>query len=225
MYKRVTEVLLVLILVGQPVWACRPLITDDCGTVEIDAIEMELGIDRVDNGNERNSAISTTLTTGLTKRLDFAVTMPYEINENGQEQKEQGLGSTELGLKLVMVRELVSFTFGYIIGSSEYTMNSIFSKGIGPTTIHLNLGYTATGNVKEAGTASWAGGIEYSVMRRFTLVGEIVAEASSTAVWEALLGAYLPVSESLTVDIGLGRGLSKENDSILKSTIGLTYAF
>ena len=221
MYKRVMGVLLVLILVGQPAWACRPLATDDCGTVEVDAIEMEIGVDWVDNGNERNSAVNVTLTTGLTKRLDFAVAIPYEINESG----EQGLSSAELGMKFVLVRNFISFTFGYILGSPGYTINSILSKSIGLTTIHFNLGFTSTGDVKEAVITSLGGAIEYPVLKRLILVGEVTAEASSTIVWEMLIGAYLPVSESLMIDFGVGRGLSKENNSMLKGTLGLTYAF
>ena len=79
--------------------------------------------------------------------------------------------------------------------------------------------------MKEAVITSLGGAIEYPVLKRLILVGEVTAEASSTIVWEMLIGAYLPVSESLMIDFGVGRGLSKENNSMLKGTLGLTYAF
>ena len=219
-------VLLVFLFSASPqVKAARPLTTDDAGTVELGVFETEFGYEIPQNkDNAQSQSLSISLKHGLSQRLDFGISFPYEI------KPERGLGEAEAGIKFFLSKEkenlpALSLTFAFGLGSSEYTLNGIMSKELGNLLVHLNLGYIATGIVTEEGITTYSGAIELPLGKKLTLVAELVGETDTgRSSSEGLIGGNFQVIKDMTLDFGIGKGFDKAN-SEWKTILGITYGF
>jgi len=228
MFRKILISLLGILLFASPVFAARPLSTDDAGTVDRGTFETEVGYYYVEYQYAGEIALlGVSLKHGLTEKFDFCVGVPYEI------EPEEGLDGAEVGVKFALLKEkenfpAVSLTFFSGLGTSQYALNGILTKEMGRLTVHLNLGHVATGYVTVLGVTTYSGAIELALGERFALVGEIVSEADNSSDTddpiEGLLGVSLGVLEALAFDFGVGFGFNDVSpDWII--TAGLTCGF
>ncbi|HID95965.1 MAG TPA: hypothetical protein EYP53_07915 [Candidatus Latescibacteria bacterium] len=207
-------------------WASRPLATDDAGTVEQGATEMELSYDFVLDGDDgEEQAMGASFKHGLTEVLDFGIACPCEV------RPQQGLGAAEVGVKFSLLREkehipALSIAFAYELGSPEYALNCIVTKGLRIFCIHLNLGYMAAGRVGERGVTTYSGAVEFFADEKLVLVGEIVGETDTAEdnPLEVLSGARWQASDALALDLAVGAGLG-DTRARWRFTTGLTFGF
>lgn len=205
-------------------WALRPISTNDAYVVDVGVIELEIGVDFVcGNDDETKHALCSCVTTGLSDRLDLGVAVNHETIKNSEETR-QGLDESELGLKYALIKDIFSITYIFSPGNHGYGLNGIFTKGLGHLTRHLNLGYVRTDVEGEEGTTTWGGALEIPLARKTILVPELTAESKSTVIWKGLVGAYFPITETLTIDIGLEKEISRRSSGA-RLTFGLTRTF
>lgn len=210
------SIVLMIIFFALPIFAARPLITDDAKTVPISKHEIELGYDYcrlLDCG--RNHTLSFNIKHGLSERFDIGINFPYQI-EPIQNEK---FGPITLGFKLAIIKELVAVTFANVLGSYTYVLNSIFSKDIGFVDFHLNFGYNTTGKQEERGQIIYALAIEYP-LGKFDILGEIFG-IEDLHYW-LIGGRYNFIIEGLFVDIGYSGNFKNISEKI---TTGLHYEF
>lgn len=211
--------MMLVFVFGKPIFAVRPLSTDDAWTVDEGSFELEIGYDFVKSDESSESEICVQLKHGLTKRMDVGFAIPYGI------QPECGLTAAECVLKFMVVeaKEIFpafSLTFSHSLGSIEYQINGILTKELNPFTFHFNLGYEASGEIGVRGKTFYSAACEYQIIERLKLMGEILGKEGEP--WEALIGGSWQIFEPLAIDLGFGKDLSSPK---LKLTFGLTYGF
>jgi hypothetical protein len=206
--------------------AARPLATDDAGTVERGAFELEMGYDfSKDEDHTQNQSLGISLKYGVIERLDLGIGLPYEI------KPEEEFGNAEAGLKYLLLKEkktlpALSLTFAYESGSSEYALTGIGSKKVGDLIIHINLGYITSDIEGDHGMTVYAGAIEYALSKGLTLVTELVGQVDiDENALEGLVGGNYQISEQVVLDFAIGKGFYGVSAKEGKATLGLTCGF
>ncbi len=205
-------------------YACRPLATDDAGTVSKGTYELEIGYDFEKNTeNSDYSNFSFCLKHGLTERLDLGVSFPVETTP------EKGFGEAEIVTKFAILRKEnipeFSLTFTFYPGTSVYALNGILSKDFGKFITHFNLGYLTSNNSSEKITTNYSGAIDLPISEKFNLFFELVGESNSDEnILEFLIGGSYKISESILFDTGLSKIINASNQ-VFKTTCGITHSF
>lgn len=237
----------ILILGGTSIaFAERPLATDDTGTMEPGHLQVELGstYSHTHSTHTKDWLTAIALTTGITKRIDIGLEIPYESPEVG----EDGFGDMttrikyrflnekgkrpSLALKWTQKWDTGSVADGLGTGNVEHTFTGILTKGFGRFTTHLNFGYiflagAKTGSRGERPTYGAAG--EYALTDKFNLVAEVTGSRQSDPTvhrdpCSALAGFNYELPNGIILDAGYGVGLTTASpDSTV--TFGLTYEF
>ncbi|MBN2407641.1 MAG: hypothetical protein JXJ19_08070 [Elusimicrobia bacterium] len=225
MRRKCLFVCTVLIFAASLIYGARPLSTDDAGTVTPGAIEAELGYEDIEDDGSRE--LSLCVKHGLTNRMDLAVSVPYEL------KPEDGTGSAEIGIKFLLFNEkgrvpAAALTVSNVLGSSEYMINSVFTKDMGYVCIHINIGYGATGDPGEEGVTFCSAAADIPVAVRLCTAAEITMEADSDSLTDdaagILAGLNYLLNDCTVIDAGIGMGMSNAApDSVI--TAGLTYGF
>jgi len=144
------------------VWGGRPLVTEDAGTVDKGAYEVELAFDySQDNNKDKNYLPSFQLAYGLSERTELALSGGYifkDLHDNG---REDGWSDMVAYLKYRVWGEgdwYPAFTIkphlkiptadvdrGLGSGKVDYGLTAVFSQSIGGIDWHFNAGYTLIG--------------------------------------------------------------------------------
>lgn len=222
----VVGVLGLLVFAWSQAEAARPLTTDDAGTVEGGAFELEIGYDfSRDEDHTQNQSLGISIKHGLIHRLDLCIALPYHI------QPEEEFGDAQVGIKYLLSEETgnlpaFSLTLACESGGQGCALTGIASREIGDLVLHVNLGYMASGLKGEDGVAVCAGAIEYVLSKSVTLVGELVGEVDADEnALEALVGGNYRISEQVVLDLAVGKGFNTVSAKEGKATLGLTYGF
>lgn len=193
----------------------RPLSTDDAYIVDIGKLELEFGYEftRIEHTCE------VSLKHGMTKRLDFAIALPYLI------KPDQKIGLPGFCIKYSFLGEVnkipgISVSFANELGTSEYVLNGIISKETRKVLLHLNFGYTNS-TITHSGEIIASGALEFSLLEKFTSVGEVICEDKNLT--EILVGANFQAFDGIILDFGIGRMFNEETQ--WRSTFGFTYEF
>jgi hypothetical protein len=121
-----------LSIVFSPVWAARPYMTDDAGTVEVGKFELETGANFWKD--MLNAGIG--LKHGVTDRMDIGFSLGY----NGMPEDERGVAPAQLVLKFALIPDLLAATAMGDFGDNGYGINLIASKSFGPIAVDLTMG-------------------------------------------------------------------------------------
>ncbi len=225
-------------------FAARPLSTNDAGTVEKGAFEVEYGIEYTD-GFDNETTMSLAITGGLLDNLDLGIEIPYTFIDAKQASDSDGFSDMSVCTKVILLRNKevfpdLSLAFAYKsdsgndskglgTGKPEYSLNSIFSKSFELFALHFNLGYSFKEDFddqdnKDALTYGLA--FEYPINNRLTLVGEVSGETMLESKFHdnscsTLLGLNYAITDSINLDIGVGTGISRA-DSDFTITSGIT---
>jgi hypothetical protein len=214
-------------------WACRPLTVDDCPPTEKGKIVIESGFSSFKTPNyDRNVSEVTSLKYGILDNMDVGIDLPYLNYTQTGTQNVSGLGDTTVKAKISVLPSEgnfagLSFTAGAKLtngnanqglgtGATDYSVNSILTKELDKIALHLNLGYTITG--QPAGqtlrnAVNYGCAFEAPTIAGATLLGEIYGAtnpdpASDLNSLTATLGANKEIRPGLTADAGFSVGLN-----------------
>ena len=194
-----------------------------------------------DSDSTNNYEIPVNAGYGLTDSLEITLGVPYIKIDPDNERSEKGMGDLAIRPELVILKESdsvpqmsMALTIKFDTGSDEigsdttdYGLFLNVSKEFGKTKLHGNAGYSFLENSDDS--IFLGGAFEYSISDSLTLMGEIWTEtpidsSDDDKVAEILGGATYDISDTITLDFGIGTGLHKENID-LRYTTGVTYNF
>jgi len=189
-------------------FAAHPLTTDDIGTVDAGKYELEVGYDNCKGESElRNHSGGISLKHGVTEKMDIGISFPYQIEPKPAEP----FGTTTLGFKFLLVKDIFALTVNNELGLSEYFINGIFTREINPITVHANIGYAVSGDENAEGEIIYSSAVEYP-MEKIDVVGEIVAEKIGLQNW--LLGLRYKLGEITSLNCAYGNGFRNTDEKI-----------
>jgi hypothetical protein len=181
----------VFFTLGAPaVFAARPLITDDTGTVEKGAFELELAFDFLRDEDENDNYFpSVQLKYGLSKRAEVGASIGYIRRDASFSENVDGWADVLAYLKYRLWQEgnyfpsmalkpLIKFPTassdkGLGSGKIDYGIGPIFSKSYSDFSFHLEAIYFFIGEKRENDTLSTGAAMEYEFLKGWTAVGEV----------------------------------------------------
>lgn len=191
--------------------AARPFATDDAGTVAPGTFETELGSESWSD----KGAFSLGLKHGLTERMDLGISAGWAAWPEAERRFE----NAELSAKYALVPELLSMSFATALGTSEYSLNGILSKGFGDLGVNLNVGGDFAGGERHA-DLSW-GVNPNCALGSLSLGAQVRGDQRAAQDWK--VGGQLRPVESFAIDLGIGSTIASDPDWSV--TAGLWFAF
>jgi hypothetical protein len=234
-------------LTVSPAYATHPLGTEDPGTVDPLALQMEVTGETHHFSDNAETDFGLSLTTGIVPRLDIALKAGYVFLAPDESSKENGIGDLELALKWKLLEEkgnlpglslklastLSTGNEDKGLGSGGYDLSAalIAGKAFGNVEIYLNLGYTridkaVDGDKPDIFAASLAG--KWEMIEALALVGEVMYESPGADGEDAPVamtaGLVWEIANNFSVDIGGRVGLT---DTAPKWSVlaGINYTF
>jgi hypothetical protein len=237
-------------------WAALPLITDDTYTQGKGKSQLEVGAvyygDNSSEGNiasnETDYAIFSTLTYGITERVDVFIGLLYvwsHVQTEGGNITADGISDTVVGVKWrLFEKDRLSFAVKPVMilptgnedkglggGMIDYGVYFILTKEFDPWAIHANLGYIRNENKIGERNDLWQVSLAttYDVIKDLKLCADIGAITNKDKTSEVepsymLAGLIYTVKENVDISIGVKFGLNKpEKDWALLP--GVTYRF
>lgn len=225
-------------------FAARPLSTNDAGTVEKGALEIEYGTEYV-NGLDNETTMSLVITRGLLNNLDLGVEVPYKFIDSKEAENENGFSDISICTKLnilnakeILPDTSLSFSYksdsandekGLGTGRPEYSLNAIFSKSFEQTALHLNIGYSFKEDFADEDnedTLTYGLAFEYPLNDKFNLVGEVSGDTVLKRKFHdnacsTLLGLNYAITDNITLDLGAKTEISRA-DPDFSITCGIT---
>lgn len=239
--------LLFPLIPAAPLYAARPLTTDDTCTVEKGKFQVESGIDlsRQDNHN-REIMPSLTLTYGLLKRMDLAVGSGYLFFHPDRGRNEDGIADTEIKLKYRFIDETgpwpalagagilkiptASESKGLGSGKTDFRINAILTKNPSKQlALHLNLGYAFLGEKGANDELNYSLACQFILTEIWALVGEISGTNNFNGntrddPLSGLIGTTVQLTETLFWDAGVEIGMNRAAPDF-RVTTGFTFFF
>lgn len=205
---KIRAVFLFFLLCGASVYACRPMTTDDCGTVEKSKFELEVGYDA---GNIlidclKQHSIGVSLKHGITESMDIGISFPYQIIPAVDER----LNSVTLAIKFGIVKDILAVSLGNTLGAGAFSINSILSKDLDAVNVHLNIGYNSSGDQNIKGSLTYGIAVCYSI-GSFEIDVESFGDEFCKN-W--LIGARYELFKGYYFDAGYGRSFNNDNDRV-----------
>ena len=248
MKKRITSLVVcaAFLSLSTHAWACRPLFTDDCPPTDQGHFGIETGLlSSNQSGFDQNLQEMTSIKYGLFERADIGIDLPYQSITPSGGSNASGLADVNvkskigiiplndnnLGVSVGLNAKLANGDSAKGLGSGavDYSINTIFTKTLPNSLVHLNLGYTFTGqpsgqslnNVISCGLAG-----QYNLRDSFRVLGEVFGStpsdpASNLDLAAAQIGFNWDFNPNLTLDAGYTVGLSDASPKNM-ITAGLT---
>jgi hypothetical protein len=209
MLKRTTVVLTLLVNMPLSLFAARPFITDDAGTVAQSGFELEFASDYWKDFGLHVATIKH----GITDRMDLGVAFGY-MTAPVEKKAAQPM---ELSIKYNFLPEHFSFSATGVFSSATYAINAIYSHDLKMISGHANLGIEVTGESSDV-TLTYGLAAVFNV--GIAAIGAELGGADKELSWWQV-GAQLNILDWLAIDSGLGGGFSK--DVNLYVTSGLCF--
>ncbi len=232
------------------VWAGRPLLTDDTGTVKPGHVELEAGALGIGNGPTRHMDALACLTLGVTPRLEagagFGAQWEQRRPEDGTHDsftdctdltlglKWQGLADGPAGLSLALAPTLkLPFANRDKNGSGEldFDLAGLASLPLGErANLHFNVGYMWVGDNDEdlSDLLRLGLALDYACTPAWQWVAELYAvqavETRDPWMLSANTGLRWTVCDGLVLDGAVGAGLHGDMPD-LTATVGLTWNY
>jgi len=184
MKRTAIYLMLSVFLAAVPLFAARPLATDDTGTVEKGKTETEISFDYCQyrpDGTCQTPGMA--IKHGLTERLDFGLGFSHNTDKDADGNTiGWGMSPLEIGFKMALLKEHhtlpdISLSVGYESGGTEYGMNLILSRGYGNLGLHYNLGYNSPGEALIKGSIATSLAAEYTFAEKYRICAELKGEA------------------------------------------------
>jgi len=170
-------------LAAAPLFAARPLSTDDAGTVENIKFETEMSFDHCQHRPDGVChSPGLAVKHGLTDRFDLGLGFSHSTDKDADGNTVGwGMSPLVIGFKMALLKEQqtlpnVSLSAGYEAGETEYGLNLILSREYGNLGLHCNLGYNSPGEALVNGSIGASLAVEYMFMERCRICGELNGE-------------------------------------------------
>ena len=173
-----------------PLFAARPLFTEDTETVEKGAFEMELGFDyyREDN-RDKNYLPFVQLKYGPIEKMEIGSTIGYlwnDVHEGGRLDGwtdlfvylkyrlwEEGEYYPAFALKPLVKLPTQTWREHTESRRADYALGAIFDKSFGKAALHFDLFYYLIGDPGESDVLSTGVAAEYEFLKGWSGVGEV----------------------------------------------------
>lgn len=192
-------------------FAFRPFITDDAGTVPHLTFELETAADYWHNA----ATFGLCFKHGITERMDLGIAFGRCVLP----QDEGGYDPAELLLKFNFVPDRFSASFSGSFGKHHYNTMLIYSHPIAWFTVHANAGLSAIDDPRDGFFTYGLAGV--AQIKRFSVGAELGGTATDLDWWQ--FGLRFEIFEWLAIDAALGGDF--ESDISLLATSGLFFAF
>jgi hypothetical protein len=231
------------ILAAPPAWAARPLTTEDTGTLDPGAAELEFGLDYIldERADVQIGAAVPTLNIGLLPRLEGSVAAPFIVVGEQSESWHAGIGDTFIRIKYRLLDEethmpavMAAVTARLPTGDRDRGLGddgvdvqplAVLSQSLPPVILTVNAGYTFRGCGRTCDSVNVNASAEAIITQQWTIVAEVVSDlatgrrADDRVVLRA--GTIYAVGERLKLDAAVGLGATRNTPDVLL-TIGLT---
>lgn len=200
-------------LIGMPIslLAARPFFTDDAGTVERSAFELESASDYWKDF----ASFGTTLKHGLTDKMDLGISFGY-LAVPLERRAAQPL---ELSLKYNFVPEHFSASFTGSFSSATYAVNAIYTHSFKAFSGHANMGFEAADAIREMVlTYGLAAVYNLGIAAIGAEIGGVDGELN---FWQ--FGFQINLLQWLAFDTGIGGDFGDETQ--VSITSGLWFSF
>jgi Putative MetA-pathway of phenol degradation len=231
------------ILAASPVWAARPLTTEDTGTLDPGAAELELGADYIVDrrADVQIAAVVPTLNIGLLPRLEGSIAAPFVVVGEHSESWHAGIGDTFIRIKYRLLDEgthvpavMAAVTVRLPTGDRDRGLGddgvdvqplAVVSKSLGPVTLTANAGYTFIERGREFDFVNVNASAEAAITEQWAIVAEVVSDlATGRRADDRLVlraGTIYAVGQRLKFDAAAGLGVTRNTPDFLL-TVGLT---
>lgn len=209
-------------------------------------VQLEVGLDHArEDGGDRETTLTAVFTYGLADTLDLALQLPFLFLEPAEEGHQAGIGDIEVHGKYRIVNEgAVSPAFavtgalkfptgserrGLGSGATDVGITLVATKGFGPVTAHLNLGYTVIGAPGQENVLRWGAAAALKVTEPLSFVGEVIGQTNSDPhakddPREVRVGLAYALRGNIVLDGAVSLGLTRASpDYVL--TVGITARF
>lgn len=233
MKRTAIHLALYVILTVAPLFAARPLGTDDAGIAEKGKSETEISFEYCQNrpdGTCQTPGIA--IKHGLTDRLDLGLGFSHSTDKdtNGN-TVGWGMSPLEIGFKIALLKEHqtlpdISLSAGYEAGKTEYGLNLILSREYGSLGLHYNMGYDSPGKAMVKGRIGTSLAAEYTFAEKYRicaeLKGEMLDDRSKVVGNGGLVGGSITLGP---VDWDLGIRIHDQRGPKTIVTTGITAGF
>jgi hypothetical protein len=232
-------------LIPSPGFAGRPLVTEDAGTVEKGAAEIELAFDHArDDNRDKYYVPSLQVAYGLTERIEIAAGLPYLFFDPKEGGKTDGVGDLygylkyrvwgerdlypALTLKPFLKLPTADEDKGLGSGKTDFGVTAAFSESFTGFNLHLDATYVVYGerDVTDALSLGLAG--EFEIVKGFNLVSEVRYgnnfNSSRKDDPATLMAGFQADIAGAVFDAGLTLGLNSAAPDYLIS-VGVTLKF
>jgi len=231
------------LLVASPVWAARPLTTEDTGTLDPGNVELEIGVDYLRGQGAQLFLVpgGLALNFGVLPRLEGGVAASVVILDPDDKGTQVGFGDSVVKLKYRFLDETPSVpalmaavvvrlpTGDQSRGLGQHDVDvqalAIASKTFAPVTLTLNAGYTFITRDRALDVVNLTASAEIQMSQSWSIVGEIVSEVATHRqnVDRAIVraGTVYVVHERVLFDAAVGCGLTRASPDVVV-TIGVT---
>lgn len=200
-----------LAVIPVSLFAARPFVTDDAGTVAQGIFELECSSGYWDDA----ASFSIGLKHGLTSHMDLGVVFGY----HAVPEDEAAAQPLEISLKYNFIPDHLSASFTSAFSSASYAVNAIYTHAISAFSLNVNLGMEATDAVKNvAATYGLAAVFNVGV----AAVGAEIGGVDKNINWWQV-GTQITLKDWLAVDLGIGGDF--EDDTHLTAASGLWFSF
>ena len=241
---RSTALILVTTWVCAPVWAAHPLQTDDTDTQKTDHWQLELNTDRTasrpDGQRRIDQQLTTTLSYGITDRMDAVLSQPTSWQRPSNGAHRSGINDTSLGLKWRLWEDSASgwslgvspaltlptgsASRGFGNGRATAQLNTLALWERGQWQWLINTGAHYNDNTSGARKTLWnaSTALLYNPSERWSWALELTANRNPNrdgpaSLRTALVGAIYHLGEQTDIDLGLRRNWQR---GVAATTVG-----
>jgi len=234
-------VLVVADLPTHPVWAIRPLFTEDPATVGAGKVELELGADYAKEDGKKGGP-SGKLTIGIQPWLDIAYETGLLVVAPAEKCVRAGMNDSTLMLKAAWPGAASRPALGAVVNvrlpagdpgreigepGTDVLARGIIGQTFGPVTVFANAGYTFVTDDRRLDRWFLSAAATGSATDRVLVMGEVISELGVSRADDEVLGrlglAYA-FTERVRGDLGVGVGLNRPAPEVVV-TVGVTIAF
>ncbi|MFA5839883.1 MAG: hypothetical protein WC890_04415 [Candidatus Margulisiibacteriota bacterium] len=237
MKKHLIALLLLTSLIT-PIWARRPMITDDFGVTDYGHYSVEMSYQHAvpRSGSSPYSLGNVKLKTGLMKNTDVWIQMPYYFGgywgmgdaiATAKYRYQRWSADEGLAVRGDMKLTSGNQSSGTGTGINDFAISFICSKRFGPFLTHWNLGYTDIG---EAPGAPIANTVDYQVAAEYglddtkQLMAEVIGNLpQNTNSLNVQLGGNWKVAQNIYLDAGYIIGLNNYSSDIVNIGCSIYY--
>ncbi|MFQ5828120.1 MAG: hypothetical protein ACE5JD_03055 [Candidatus Methylomirabilia bacterium] len=218
----------------------RPLESDEAETLPPRTVSASVGWEYAEEDNgDVEITIPLDATYGITKHFELGIQIPVLSLNPEEDDDAAGVGDIRLRPEHVFLEEsriLPSLAWGAIVkfptgsesedlgsGRTDYAVELLASKSVGPTLGSIHLTHTFVGGDDDV--FGPAANLAYFVNDRLTLVGEWLGEISEEKdSLSSLLGFIYEIADGIALDTGVSFGLINA-DLDWSVRVGITYEF